>query len=241
MTPKEESDPVEESSDLPVNHEKKKRKSRKKKKKGVEEGGSEQMKPQNSAVKTTTEEEPSDRFPGEEAPELQDGTNASSMTDDAPSEKTLAQANSAGEHRPQTPGKKRKKRNVNRGAPNVDVSSVTEETADVDTAEASMVEAAPTPAKKKKSQVETPQLEEEQKITLVVAEKKKKKKKKPLATTVGADGETEAAPEDQSEGSTSGKKKKKKKIPVVFEFEADELQMFSNGDAEETAKAVSPK
>lgn len=240
MTSKEESDPVEESADLPANHEKKKRKSRKKKKKGVEEGGSDQMKPQNSAVKGTTEEEPSDRFPGEEAPELQDGTNTSSITDDAPSEKNLVQVNSVGEDRPQTPGKKRKKRNVNRRAPNVDVSSVTEETTDVDNAEASTVKAAPTPAKKKKGQVETPQLEEEQKITLMMAEKKKKKKKKPLAMEVGADGETEAPPEDQSGGSTSVKKKKKK-IPVVFEFEADELQTFSNGDADEMAKAVSPK
>lgn len=195
------------------------------------------MKPQNSAGKTT--EEPSDGVPREEAPELQDRTNTSSITDDVPSEKNLAQVNSAGEHRPQTPGKKRKKRNVNRGATNVDVSSVSEETTEVDNAEASTVKAAPTPEKKKKRQVETPQLEEEQKITHMMAEKKKKKK--PLATKVGADGETEAAPEDQSEGSTSGKKKKKKKIPVVFEFEADELQMVSNGDADETAKAVSPK
>lgn len=208
----------EESSDLPANQEKKRRK-RRKKKKGVEEGGSETA----SAVKSSTEE-PSDTSTGE-APE--ERTDASSSTGVPSGTKNLedVQLNGAGGHSPQTPGRKRNKRNLKSEAAKADVSSVAGGT----------LKDAPTPATN--VQEGPPQVEEEENLS-VTAEKKRKKKKKQLSATADAGGSSAAPPPEQREGASQVKRKK---IPVVFEFEADELQTFSNGEEDETANAVSPK
>lgn len=193
----------EESADLPANQEKRKRK-RRKKKKGVEEGG--------SAVKSSTEE-PSDGSTG--APE--ERTDASSITGVPSGTKNLedTQVNGAGEHGPQTPGKKR---NLKRDAAEADVSS------------GGTLKDAPTAAAN--VQEEPPQEEEEENLSVTAEKRRRRRRKKQLpATTTDAGGSSEGASQV-----------KRKKIPVVFEFEADELQTFSNGDAEdEAANAVSPK
>lgn len=214
---------MKEKSTDSASQKKRKRKRGKKKKKSTEEGGCRQSQPENAAVKTT-EEEPSERFRGDETCELQERTSV-------PSEKKKLEEVQlrAGGHGPaaQTPGTKRKIKR--RAAQNGHIPSANEETA---------VTRAPTPAKKKKIQEEASRVEEEDGISMVTAVRKKRKKRKLPAAKIKADSKDEATapPEVKTQGSTS--EKKKKKIPVVFEFEADELQNFTNGDTTE-ATAVS--
>lgn len=179
---------------------------------------------------TTTEEEPSDRVTGEDDPELQERTNTPST--DVPSEKNLEEA----AHAPGKKKKRRKRKMKKGGAGSVDVPSATDETADVGEREEPDLTDAPTPAKKKKRTLEA----HEDPVSIAKPERKKKtKKKKPSTAESTADSESDAAapPGGRPEGSTAPTqqpKKKKKKIPVVFEFEADELE----SSTDQTAKAV---
>ena len=160
---------------------------------------------ENSAEKTT-EEEPSRGLGGENAAELQDRTNVSA-------EKKAEDVELSGAN---APGKKRKRREKRRRA----AAPGQEDTAGTH---------ATTPTKKTKIQQEIPQGEGEDGISMVTAGKEEEEL---LAVEVAGEDEATVPPQAQSKGSPS--KQKKKKIPVVFEFEADELQDVASGDAEET-------
>ncbi|XP_029682957.1 ribosomal RNA processing protein 1 homolog A isoform X3 [Takifugu rubripes] len=165
----------------------------------------------------STTQEPSDRG---EAPEER---TASSITAVPSGTKDLEDVQvNGGQHGPPTPGKKRNKRNLKREAEKADVPPVTGGT----------LKEAPTPATD--VQEEPPQEEENVSVT---AEKKKKKKKRRVSAPTGAEGRREAPPEEQREGAPQVRRRK---IPVVFEFEADELQTSTGDAGDGTANAQTP-
>lgn len=118
-----------------------------------------------------------------------------------------AQVDGAGEHAPQPPGRKRR---LEGGG------------------------GAPAPAPATSVQEEPPQGEE---LSVTPEKKKKRRRKKQLcARTPAAEGSREAPPPPEEEPA-GAPQVRRKKIPVVFEFEADELQA-SNGHAGDQAASA---
>ncbi|CAI5656986.1 unnamed protein product [Oreochromis niloticus] len=105
------------------------------------------------------------------------------------------------------------------------------------------VTAAETPQKKKKKdQQEAPEEDEGQKEARTTPGKKKKKKKKNSVTHEAAEKQVGGEAGDavaSSDRETPAKKKRK--IPVVFEFEADELQTMNGITAEEETATKKPR
>ncbi|XP_035532562.1 ribosomal RNA processing protein 1 homolog B-like [Morone saxatilis] len=93
---------------------------------------------------------------------------------------------------------------------------------------------------------ETPQVDAEE-LPITMTTPAKKKKKKPAAAQVEEINDQTVGGEDETDSSSGkvAKKKKKRKIPVVFEFEADELEAEAaaaiNGIAEEKVTTVKKK